>query len=397
MTPSRLSLDYSLLDLLNMLRRHVAWILWPSLLAVGVAALAVQFLIPARYESHASILPEQSSEVTAKMPILQRGAFRSAFKFGDVTTRNSTNLELMVSDRVRRAVVRKLNLADFFGVTTGPGGEGGAEQRAMEALTRSTRLEMALQIQVLFVRVATRDAAMSARIVEAYLEATDVANLERIHEHARQRVAFYDARLVELQGDLALARAQLAGQIAGSGIADPERERNIAYDFLQPLQEKLLQLRLQRDRLAQDQLAVGAERQALTAEIAVYEGFLADFDTLSGAGPGVLPAPGRSELAGMERSRLQRELALLEALEISLREGREAARLEATLEAETLTILDHPVLAAEPTWPRKRLTVMLTGLIGLITTSSAALFIDALRRLGEGSARSGLRQLLRET
>ena len=267
----------------------------------------------------------------------------------------------------------------------------------MEKLTQATHFDLPLQLQILIVRVTTADAAMSARIAEAYLDATNAANLERIHEYAQQRIAFYDSRLAELQADLTAAQARLAGQVAASGVADPEQERDIAYAFLQPLQAKLLELRLQRDRIALDQRSTGPERQALTAEIAVYEHFLADFDTLTSTGHGAVPAPGRSELAGMERTRLQRELDLLEALEVSLREAREAARLEAILDIKTLTVLDRPVVAAEPTWPRKRLTVMLVGLISLITTSFAALFVDALRRLGEGSVRAGLRQLLRET
>ncbi len=397
MISPRPALDYSLLDLLNVFRRHAAWILWPVLLAVALAALVVQFLIPPRYESHASILPEQTGEVAAKMPILERGAFRSAFRFGDVTTRNSTNLELMVSDRVRREIVRTLNLAEFFGVAAGSVGAVGAEQRAMAKLTQATHFSLSLQLQVLIVTVSTRDPAMSARIAESYLWETNAANLDRIHEYANQRVAFFAARLQELQVDLAQARARLAGQVAASGVADPELERDIAYAFLQPLQTRLLDLRMQRDRLAQDQRPASTERQALAAEIAVYEGFLADFDTVSNAQSGRLPSPGRSELAGMGRDRLKRELTLLESLEISLREAQEAARLEAILDAQTLTILDRPIAAAEPTWPRKRLTIMLVGLISMITASSAALFIDALSRLGGGSARSGLQLLLRDT
>ena len=398
MIPPRAEIDYSLLDLINLFRRHFGWILWPVVLAAAATFIVVQFVLPPGYESYAAVLPAQSSEVVAKMPILERGAFRSAFRFGDVTTRNSINLELMVSDRVRRAVVRKLDLAGFFAAApAGQQATAGAEQHAMDRLTKATRFGLPLQLQVLTVKVTTRDPAMSARIVQAYLAETNAANLERIHDHARQRWAFMDARLVELKAEIAKLQGGIAGYIETSGIADPGRELDIAYAHIRPLQDKLLDLQVQRDRLAQDQRAGSAERLALAAEIEVYERFLAGFDSLSAATGGTIATPRSSAVAGLERTRLNYELELLRALETSLIESRETARLEAILDVETLTILDPPSEPAKPIWPRKRLSVMMAGLLSLITASAVTFFVDALQRLGGGSTRAGLRQLLRET
>jgi len=395
---SGFQVDSSLLDLLNLFRRRVAWLIWPPVIASLVSFLVVQFVVAPRYESHASILPQQISEVTAKQPVLERGAFLRGFSFRDVTTRNSTNMELMVSDRVRRGVVENLDLVAFFG-TAGrhPASAEGATQAAMEALAQATRFELSLQLQVLTVRVTTRDPETSARIAAAYLTQTNAANLDRIHAYAKQRVDFFAERLAEVKQQVAALGAQIGTQVQRSRSAAPERELEIAYGFLAPLQQRLLDLHLQQDRLGRDQAAGSAERLALAAEIRVFESFLADIDSLAEARQGLLPTPRNSQLAALERAQLERDLDLLQALEASLLESREAARLEAILDVETLTILDRPIVAAEPTWPRKRMTVLLASVIALIGSAAGVTFVDALARLGAGSPALGWRRLLGET
>lgn len=395
---SQLPLDYSLLDLLNVARRHIAWLLWPALIAALVSFLVVQFVASPRYESHASILPQQISEVTAKQPVLERGAFLRGFSFRDVTTRNSTNMELMVSDRVRRGVVESLDLVEFFHTASKRlASSEEATQAAMVALAHATRFELSLQLQVLTVRVTTRDPQMSARIAAEYLAQTNAANLDRIHTYAEQRVGFFTQRIAEVKQQVAVLSAQIGTQVQQSRSAAPEREREIAYSFLAPLQQKLLELHLQQDRLASDQAAGSAERLALAAEIHVFQRFLANIDSLAEVRQGLLPTPRHSQLAALERAELERELDLLQGFEASMLESREAARLEAILDVETLTILDRPVVAAEPTWPRKRLVVLLSATLALIGGGVSAFFIDALGRIGAGSTRAGLRRLLGET
>ncbi len=396
MTENRADIEYSLLDLVLLFRRFLPFVATLMIVAMLLAFLSVQFLVQPRYVSRASLLPGKPDAVQQRIPILERGAFRSAFRFGNVTTRNSLNLEVMLSDRVRGKIVEDLGLIDFFGLKEMRESTPlGAYQEAMEQLTQATHFEISLQLQVLIVVVTTHDSEMSARIANHYLDVTEQVLLDRLRNMAREKSRFLEGRIEEVKDQIERHELRIIEHIQSTGVGDTEMAMESAFSLLSPVESTIIDLQLRRDILAADMDPAHPELIEIEAELQVYEEFIARLDSI-GADSG-LRSPVRVGEASRTRVRLEHELSLLKDLELSLVEARETARLQSVLDMKTLTILDHAVPEVEPTWPRKRLTVMFSGLVALVVASALALFLDILERLGGGSRRDGLKRLMRET
>jgi uncharacterized protein involved in exopolysaccharide biosynthesis len=330
--------------------------------------------------------------------MLERGAFTGAFRVGNVTTRNSLNLETIVSDRARSALVDSLDLVSFFGLAEmARERPEEAHQRAMRELVESTHFELSMQLQVLIIHVTTRDPVMSARIANAFLDVLQAINLDRFHRFAQDKVRFLDARLGEVRESLLTAEARLAAVHREQGVVDLEKDRESAYSLLKGLREQLLDRRLRYETIMADAGASAPEAIALEAEITVYERMIAALaNEMAGAARDAASAVPLTvgPVTEMALRRMERELQTLESLEGFLVQDREAARLQAVLDMETLTILDRAVPPAEPIWPRRHLMIALVATCALLTASLGAIGLESLRSLGNGSAGAGLRTLL---
>ncbi len=399
MNETNRNLDFSLLELIELYARRWRWLLGALALAVALATLYVFLILKPNYTATASLLPGRSDIVQRGIPILERGNFRGSFRVGNITTRNSMNLEMMVSTTLRAEMVDSLALVEFFGFgDLAIRQPEKARQRAIKAMTRATHFELSLQLQVLFVHVTTPDSEMSARIANAYLEAVAELNLVRYRRFAVQRIDFIERRLAELQPLTMEAEQALLAFQGEKSVLDPYLERESLFVLKHQLQSQLLQSQLAAERIALDAGESSPQLLALRAEEEIYRSMLTSLSTEEGGEPaGETMANLIDPKLGLEWSKLNRELRLLEDLELLLIEEREMAHLQSELDFETITVLDHAVAPVDPVGPSRKLIVLAVAVCALILISTLVFGVELMSRIGDGSTRTGFRRFLGES
>jgi uncharacterized protein involved in exopolysaccharide biosynthesis len=398
MNQRRQTFELSLYDLLVILRRRSGWILGATVVAV-LLALLLSFTLTPRYEAMASLLPGRSNAVSTFIPMIERGKIRGGVKFGNVTTRNSHNLEVMASDRLQYRLIEDLDLIDFY-----PHGEtavqdsGLALTKTLTDLRRDTHFGLSLQLQVLFVRVTTTDPAMSARITNHYLDLLDEVNLERYHHFAANKVRFLDKELKALSATILQAESKLNQFHTRHGLTDLEQERGLLFDLTGRLRQDLLSREVSLARLSSDLTDESPERIELEAEIEIFRSMLLKLETsLSGNSPSDSGDSVDLHDLAINLQRLKRELWLLQAVEEQLIGERESARLQSVLDTGTTTILDRAFVPHDPIWPDRKLMIGLSAALTLFLGGLTAVGIEFILFLGTGDLSRGWRRLLQES
>ncbi len=396
MNRNRQEFELSLYDLSMVLRRRSKWILALTC-AACLFALTLSFTVTPRYESMVSLLPGRSNAVSTFIPMLERGKIQGGVKFGNVTTRNSQNLEVMASDRLQYRLIDELELVTFYGHGDLMARDSSlAMAKTLVDLRRDTHFGLSLQLQVLFTRVTTTDAEMSARIANRYLDLLDEVNLERYHRFAADKARFLDTRLANLGEEILQADRNLSRFHQRHGFADFEEEQGNLFNLTNRLQQRLLNKELALASLSTDVGPDGPERIQLEAEIAVFTAMLEKLSASFGSdGAGT----GGGNIPDMEAryDQLKRERRLLQAVEEQLIGERESARLQSIMDTGTTTVLDRAYVSNEPVWPDRKLIVGLTTAIAMLLCGLATVAGEYLLFLGEGSLAAGWRRLLRQS
>ncbi|MCP4549966.1 MAG: hypothetical protein GY835_26205 [bacterium] len=402
MNKYRQALEYSLLDIINLFRRYV-WFLGATLTAVvALGSFVVYFVLTPLYESTASLLPGHSDVVSSSIPLLDRGQLTGGFQIGNLTTRNSLNLELMASDTVRSSIVDSLSLVEFFDLSDlAQRHPEEARQLAMEELRQATHFELSMQIQILIVHVFTSDSDMSARIANMYLETLDKINRERYQAFAQHKVRYLDERLHVVKNLTVEAEQKVAQFKVEKRVFDNDGVDESVQSILADLQKMLLEKKIFMDAQSKDLSPTNPELIRLESEIDVYAGMVAAIQNFgnedskheSQVSQGIPRNLNPAEQIAYKK--LKYDLSLLQNLQLFLLENRESAHLQTILDTETMTVLDHPFPASEPVWPNEKLLILQLSVCALFASAMGLLFFDACGRLGKGSFKQGLRIMLR--
>ncbi len=395
MSTERRVIELSLLDILLAFRRRSLWIL--IALAIGVLiALLTSFYLTPRYQAIGSLLPGRSNVVNTYVPTLERGKIRGGVKFGNVTTRNSQNLEVMTSDHLQTLLIAKLSLVDFYGYGWIAETDSTlAMVKTLQDLRRNTYFGLPLQLQVLFVEVHCTDPDMAARIANTYLDLLDQLNLERYRYSAARRVQFLDTQLDELQDDILTAQARISEFQRRHGVTDLEREWDQVFELNQMLQARLLDRQLRLGRIAAMAGPMSPERIALEAEIDVYLGVMEKLDLSLGGNPGGEATTALDLKLGLNK--LNRQFEQLRMVEEYLIAERESARLQSIIDLGTTTVLDRAHVPSEPIWPDRKLMIGLSAAMVLFLGGMLCIIEAFLMQLGDGNLRLGWGRLLRES
>jgi chain length determinant protein EpsF len=212
---------------------------WPWALAVLLLAVAATSVVSVtmlkRYTASASVM------LDARTPEQVAGGTPSSFvPVGYV----ATQMDLITSERVGRAVIRALGLSDDPAWREewqrAGNGRGDYEAWLSEALAKGMSVKPSPVSNVLSIAYTSEDADQAARTANAYVKAYVDTSLELRSERVRQSSGFFDARAQELRSELDRALARLSDHQQKNGLLSGDEKLNIESARLAELNAQLL-------------------------------------------------------------------------------------------------------------------------------------------------------------
>ncbi len=155
-----------------------------------------------------------------------------------------TQMDLIASERVGRAVIRALGLSNDPGLREvwqeAGGGQGDFEAWLSEMMQKNLSVKPAPVSNVLTVAYTADDAAKAAAIANAYVKAYIDISLELRMERVRQYSSFFDARAKELRADLERAQEKLSAHQQKNGLIVGDEKLDVEAARLSELGAQLL-------------------------------------------------------------------------------------------------------------------------------------------------------------
>ncbi len=212
---------------------------WPWALAVLVLCVAATTVVSVtmlkRYTAWASVM------LDARSPDQVAGGTPNSSLPGGYM---ATQMELITSERVGRAVIRALDLGKDAGLRDAwqkaGDGKGDFEAWLSDMMQKGLAVKPAPVSNVVTVAYTSDDGEKAAEIVNAYVKAYIGTSLELRMERLRQFSGFFDARAKELRADLERAQDKVSDYQQKNGLLVGEEKLNIEATRLAELGAQLL-------------------------------------------------------------------------------------------------------------------------------------------------------------
>ena len=212
---------------------------WPWALAVLLicvaATVAVSTTMLKRYTASASVMLDARSPDQ-----IAGGAPNSSLPGGYM----GTQMDLIASERVGRAMIRSLGLNNDPALREAwqeaGGGQGDFEAWLSEAMQKNLSVKPAPVSNVLTVAYTADDGAKAAAVANAYVKAYIDISLELRMERVRQYGSFFDARAKELRADLERAQEKLSAFQQKNGLIVGDEKLDVEAARLAELSAQLL-------------------------------------------------------------------------------------------------------------------------------------------------------------
>ena len=369
-------------DLLRIVALFVAE--WRTGLIVALIAFVIALVvierIPAQYEATAVILPKDGES---------QGTSNLASFFTGIRPSNNY-VSLLLSRSLRDDVVRRVNLLAYFKTTS--------LEAARGQLLGMTKLIPGETITIL---VRDKDAAMAARIANAYVGALESLQESMTTAQADVQRRFFEQQLQREKDALVAAEMDLERTQLGSGIVQMESQTQIGLNAIASTRAQITTLQVQLAALLQGSTEQNPAVQRLRSQIGQLQAQERQMESGSGgAAAGAASPAGRMPKVNLEYERKQREVRYHEALVSSLANHFESLRMSQGTSNSTFQVIDPAIVPEMPTWPPRRLYLMgaaaAAGLLGVIAIALQLLgrrvWLDPVQRTHLYSIKQNIRR-----
>ena len=387
--------------------RDVTWIFpwlrdsWKPLLEVTVIGCAVfvliAFLIPARYEAIARLMPpDQVNSGSALMSALMAGGgdFLAGLGGSALGMHNSgaTIVGVLESRTVQDDIVNEFNLRQVYGKRR--------VEDARRMLENRSSISEDRKSGIITIAVEDHSPQRAAKLAQAYVDDLNsrVVNLTTSAAH-RERV-FLEERLATVKSQLDEATLRLSQFSSKNKTLDPQIQGKAMLDAASALQGQLIAAETELSGLQQ---IYGSENYRVKAASARVGELRAKLRTMSGSqgnrsseGTGeVYPSFEQLPLLGNTYYELARQAKIDEALYEVLIKQYELAKVEEAKELPSIKVLDEPIVPERRAFP-PRLLIVVTGTLVTFFCAIAWLFFRAvwLKLDDNDPVKVGIRELM---
>ncbi len=306
-----------------------------ALLTFVIAAVAIA-RIPAQYEATAVILPKDQGG----------GSSSNLASFFTGVKPSNNYVSLLVSRTLRDDVVRRAELLKYFDYRSAEAARG--------RLYAMTKIFSADTITIL---VRDKDAAMAARIANAYVGALESLQETMANAQADLQRKFFEQQLQKEKDALTVAEQDLEQTQLGLGIVEASTQTQIGLGAIANTRAAITNMQVQLAALLQGSTEQNPEVQRLRSQISQLQAQEHQLESSGGGGSGVGAASpaGKMPRVNLENARKQREVRYHEGLVSSLANHYETLRLGAGTSNNTFDVIDPAIVPEFPTWPPRRL------------------------------------------
>ena len=206
------------------------------LLAVVLPAIAVSLLLPKQYTAVASVV------VDAKPDPLSAMAFQTLTSPAVM----ATQVDILLSDRVARRVVRSLKLVENPQIRQqwqdGTKGVGDIETWLVERLQKELDVKPSRESSVINVSYRAPDPRFAAGLANAFVQAYIETAVELRVDPAKQYSSFFDSRAKEAREALEKSQAKLSAFQRENGVVMTDERMDVETQRLNELNSQLVAL-----------------------------------------------------------------------------------------------------------------------------------------------------------
>lgn len=360
-----------------------------------IAALVSFFLLTPQFESRAVIMEAKDSSASPGLRNLGESSPVGTFlMLGGPGQAIIKYQEILQSRQIASNVVDENELLSRLEVEIDREDPRG-ELKARDGLIRSLRGGIRIETEREVLRLSFRhpDPIVARDIVDFYLEALRQYIRSNLLTQARSTELFIEARLEEVEANLATVEAQYLEMKRDLGIVQLPSQINFALGTATNLRSQIIEKEMQIE-LYKNVMRDSSEVRRLTQEKEQLEAQLRRL--IRGSGTSETDAEKMLELFTPldESSELQFKFANAERLyktQVSLIEllsrQLEVARIETKRSEPVFQLIDPPVEGLIPVAPNKRLNTVLGFLLGMILSTFLVLVLNQFSALPKGLTR----------
>ena len=350
--------------------------------AAFVSSIVVGLLLPKQYSATARVLPPAPDDPGAASSLLSRapgGLGGMAACLLGASSSSEVWAEILRSDTVRDAVIRRLSLMDAFKTRV--------MDDARRELSSHTRI-IRSKAGVLSITVEDGSPQRAADIANALVEELDRFNKGHAMTEGAQRRIFIEGRMAETKAKLTSDEEALKRFQASYGVVSMDSQETAEIDSLGKARGELMNREAELRSMLSYAMPDNPQVKMLKAGV---EGLRGELGRLGRGGSGGTGAKNddifipTSEFPGLSEgyTRIRRDLKIQEALYGFLASEYEQARIQEARDYPVVQVLDWASVPQRRSRPRRLQ-------IAILTTSTAAILAVFLAFILERPS-SGLR------
>lgn len=337
-----------------------------------VASALIAFVIPARYESTARLMPpdnQSASGFAAAAAALSAGAAGGLTGFaGDVLGLKSTSdvfVGILGSRTVEDKLIQQFDLKKLYGDRR--------MEDARKDLAEHTGISVDRKSQIISITVTDKSPERAAAMAQAYVEELNRLVAELSTSSARRERIFLEGRLQAVSQDLETAEKEFSQFASKNTAIDIKEQGRAMVDAAATLQGHLIAAQSELEGLRQIYSDNNVRVRSVRARIDELEHQLEKIggkgesaSTLSGQpGDSMYPSIKKLPLLGVEFADLYRRTKIQEAVLEVLTKEYEMAKVQEVKEIPAVKVLDVANVPDKKSFPPRLFIIFLGTCLGL--------------------------------
>ncbi len=331
-----------------------------------LASTLLAFLIPARYESTARLMPPDSNQggglAMAAAELSGGGTGGLGSIAGDMLGLKSTSdifVGILSSRTVQDKLIQQFDLKKLYGV--------GRMEDARRKLAERTGISVDRKSQIITITVTDHDPRRAAAMGEAYVAELNRLVADLSTSSARRERIFLEERLKAVSADLEAAEKDFSQFASKNAAIDVKEQGKAMVEAAATLQGQLIAAESELQGLKQVYTDNNVRVRSVTARIDELKHQL---DKLGGkgesmtevssqSGDSLYPSIRKLPLLGVTYADLYRRTRVQEAVYESLTKEYELAKVQEVKEIPTVRVLDSPNVPERKSFPPRSLIAFL--------------------------------------
>jgi uncharacterized protein involved in exopolysaccharide biosynthesis len=366
-------------------------LIWRAAVVGLIVSTIIAFLIPARYESTARLMPPEQNNGMANMLL---GAITS--KAGDslgglagdmlnIKNSGAVVIGILQSRTVEDDIINKFDLRRVYWRKK--------YEDTRKKLKARTEISEDKKSGIITISVRDHDRQRAAAIAQAYVDEANAKVSQLTTSSAHRERVFLEGRLQKVKEDLNSASTQLSRYASKNTTLDPAVQGKAMLEGIAQLQGNLIAAQSQLSSLEQlytpENMRV-RESRARVDELRRQLGKLtgsnaaaaqADASAAELSSSDLYPSVRQLPLLGVGYYDLYREVKVQEAVYEILTKQYELAKVQEAKEIPTIKMLDAPIPPERKAWPPRTLIISLGTLFVIALAMSWLHLSDAWLRV----------------